>query len=134
MRSLPKIAYSIDDVRSWSPKDAAVTLGVFDGVHLGHKRIIRDLLESRKSGSIREAYLITFDPHPLAITHSKMRPPTLSILKERVRLLQEYDLDGVLVLHFDHDLANVDYRTFIKKYLLQTFNMKRLVLGYDCYF
>ncbi len=134
MKSLPKVAYSIDDVRSWSPKDAAVTLGVFDGVHLGHKRIIRDLMESRKAGSISEAYLITFDPHPLAITHSKMRPPTLSILKERVWLLQQFDLDGVLVLHFDHDLANVDYRIFIQKYLLKTFSMKRLVLGYDCYF
>jgi riboflavin kinase/FMN adenylyltransferase len=134
MKSPPKVAYSIDDVRSWSPKDAAVTLGVFDGVHLGHKRIIADLVESKKAGSIGEAYLITFDPHPLAITHSKMRPPTLSVLKERVHLLKQFDLDGVLVLHFDHDLANVDYRIFIQKYLLQLFNMKRLVLGYDCYF
>jgi len=134
MKLLPKVAYSIDDVRSWSPKSAAVTLGVFDGVHLGHKRIIKDLIESKKSGSIEEAYLITFDPHPLAITHSKMRPPTLSILKERIRLLQQFELDGILVLHFDHDLANVEYRTFIHRYLLQLFNMKRLVLGYDCYF
>ena len=127
-----KVAYSIDEVRSWAPKDAAVTLGVFDGVHLGHKAIIRDLLDSSKSSG--GCYLITFDPHPLVVTHSRMTPPLLTTLDERVDLLSRFDLDGILVLKFDDDLADVEYRDFIRKYLLRGLNMKRLVLGYDCYF
>ena len=130
----PRIAYSTDEVRAWAPKDAAVTLGVFDGVHLGHKRIVSDLVEARKSPSIRGCYLITFDPHPLVVTHSKMTPPMLTTLDERLHLLQQFGLDGILVLKFDQDLADVDYRSFIHRYLLQAFNMKLFILGYDCYF
>jgi len=131
---MPRVAYSVEDVRSWMPKDAAVTLGVFDGVHLGHKKIVNDLVSSKSAGSINGCYLITFDPHPLVVTHSKMNPPMLTTLDERIHLLSEFDLDGILVLDFNEELASVDYRTFIRKYLMQGFNMKRLVLGYDCYF
>jgi riboflavin kinase/FMN adenylyltransferase len=132
--SNPKLGHSIDEVASWAPKNTAVTLGVFDGVHLGHKKIISELVESRNRGSLGGCYLITFDPHPLVVTHSKMTPPMLTTLDERIRLLREFDLDGIVVLEFDRELANVDYETFIDKYLLRAFDMRLFVLGYDCYF
>lgn len=129
-----RVAYSVDDVRSWAPKDAAVTLGVFDGVHLGHKRIIKELVESRDRDAIHGCYAITFEPHPLVVTHSRMTPPLLTTLDERLHLLAQFDVDGILVLRFDKELANVAYRSFIEKYLLRALGMKLLVLGYDCCF
>jgi riboflavin kinase/FMN adenylyltransferase len=133
MRVLP-VAHSLDDVRRWAPRDAALTLGVFDGVHLGHKRIIDDLVSSRNAGALGGCYLITFDPHPLVVTHSKVVPPMLTTLDERIELLSRFDLDGVLVLRFDEELANVTYPAFVQKYLVRAFDMKLLILGYDCRF
>lgn len=129
-----KTAYSIDDVRSFAPANSAVTLGVFDGVHVGHRRTVEVLVEARKREDIDKLYLITFDPHPLVITHAKMMPPMLTTIDERVHLLSKFDLDGVVVLPFDEQLARIDYRTFLQEYLLEPFDMRLLVLGYDCHF
>ncbi len=130
----PKIARSPEDIRAMAPKNSAVTLGVFDGIHLGHKRIIKELIHSKRRDAIDACYLVTFDPHPLVVTHSKMMPPMLTTIDERIALLSECDLDGILVLKFDEHLSGVDYRTFLRRYLIRPFDMKHLVLGYDCHF
>ncbi len=130
----PKIARSLEQVREMAPSNSAVTLGVFDGVHLGHREVMKALLHARKLEGIDECYLVTFDPHPLAVTHSKMMPPMLTTIEERIALLSRYDLDGILVLKFDEHLAGLDYREFLDRYLVRPFDMKHLVLGYDCHF
>ena len=130
----PVVARSVEDLRAIAPKNSAVTLGVFDGVHLGHKSIVRELVRARRREGIDQCYLVTFDPHPLVVTHSKMMPPLLTTIEERISILSRYDLDGILVLNFDEQLAGVEYRAFLDRYLLKPFDMKHLVLGYDCHF
>jgi riboflavin kinase/FMN adenylyltransferase len=132
--AVPFVARSLDDIHRAAPRGSAVTLGVFDGVHLGHQRIIDELVHARKRPGIHQCYLVTFDPHPLVVTHSRMTPPTLTTIEERVALLSRYDLDGILVLRFDEHLAGLDYRVFLERYLIRPFDMKHLVLGYDCHF
>ncbi|UCH82595.1 MAG: riboflavin biosynthesis protein RibF [Candidatus Latescibacterota bacterium] len=132
--SRPVIARSIEDVRQFAPRNGAVTLGVFDGVHLGHEQIINTLIRARRRDGIDGCYLITFDPHPLVVTHSRMMPPMLTTTDERVTLLSRFDLDGILVLQFTEDLAALDYRVFLDRYLIKPFDLKYLVLGYDCHF
>ncbi len=129
-----RVARSLDEVLAMAPGRSAVTLGVFDGVHLGHQRIVHELVHSKKLAGIEQSFLVTFDPHPLAVTHSRMMPPLLTTVDERIALLSSYDLDGILVLKFDAQLASVEYRAFLEKYLIRPFNMKHLVLGYDCHF
>jgi riboflavin kinase/FMN adenylyltransferase len=63
-----------------------------------------------------------------------MMPPMLTTVDERIALLCRYDIDGILVLEFDEQLSALDYRTFLDKYLVRPFDMKRLILGYDCRF
>lgn len=128
------VAHSLEDVKALAPRAAAVTLGVFDGVHLGHREIIEELVRCRRRSRVRRCYLITFDPHPLVVTHSRTTPPMLTTPDERVELLGEFDLDAVVVLKFDAALANLDYRVFLERCLLRPFDMKTLVLGYDCRF
>jgi riboflavin kinase/FMN adenylyltransferase len=130
----PKIARSLEQVRVMAPRNSAVTLGVFDGVHLGHREVMKELLHARKLPGIDQCHLVTFDPHPLVVTHSKMMPPMLTTIEERIVLLSRYDLDGILVLKFDEQLAGVDYREFLDRYLVRPFDMKHFVLGYDCHF
>jgi len=130
----PRVARSLKDVRAFSPRASAVTLGVFDGVHVGHHRIVDELVRARKLPGIERCYLVTFDPHPIVVTHSRIMPPMLTTIDERIALLSGYAVDGILVLKFDEQIAGLDYRMFLEKYLIRPFDMKHLVLGYDCHF
>jgi riboflavin kinase/FMN adenylyltransferase len=132
--TVPVVARSLDDIRRTAPQNSAVTLGVFDGVHLGHRRIIEEIVRARKRPGVDRCYLVTFDPHPLVVTHSRMTPPILTTIEERVALLSRFELDGILVLKFDESIAMMDYRAFLERYLIRPFDMKHLVLGYDCHF
>lgn len=129
-----KIIYSIDELAFADLKNTAVTIGVFDGVHRGHVKIINELINFREMGWADSAYLITFYPHPLTVTHSRMTPPILSTIEERIELLQEYPLDGIFVIQFDAEIANLSYRTFLSRYLINAFRMKHLIIGYDFHF
>ncbi len=129
-----KVANSLEDLVAMGPKQSAVTLGVFDGIHRGHRRIIDSLIHCKDTGSARSCYLITFDPHPVVVTHSRIMPPVLTTIEERISLLRTFPLDGVLVIHFDPEVADTDYRVFLDKYLLKALDMKVLLLGYDCHF
>lgn len=128
------IFYSIDEAGSAGLKNTAVTIGVFDGVHRGHVKIINELINFREMGWADSAYLITFYPHPLTVTHSRMTPPILSTIEERIELLREYPLDGIFVIKFDAEMADLDYRTFLSRYLVNALRMKHLIIGYDFHF
>jgi riboflavin kinase/FMN adenylyltransferase len=127
-----KIARSIDELER--PVPSAVTLGVFDGVHRGHQRILEELIARRDGGHVESAWVITFDPHPVLVTHSRATPALLTTVDERLELLARLPLDGVFVLPFDEATARTDYREFIRRYFLDALNMRELVLGYDCHF
>jgi len=128
------VAYSLDEIRKLAPRASAVTLGVFDGVHLGHQAIIEELIRTGSASDIESVYLITFDPHPVVVTHSRETPPILSTIEERLDLLEQFPIDGVLVVRFDDKIKQTDYRDFIQEYLVDGLDMRSLVLGYDCHF
>ena len=129
-----KIARSLDELRGHAPRRSAVTLGVFDGVHRGHQRIIEELLARRDLGHAESAWLVTFDPHPVLVTHSLATPALLTTVDERLELLERFALDGVFVLPFDEETARTHYRDFIQRYFIDAMDMRELVLGYDCHF
>ena len=129
-----KVFTNLDELLAMRPKQTAVTLGVFDGVHLGHRCIIESLIRFRTAGQVKSCFLITFDPHPVVVTHSRITPPILTTIDERLDLLRCYFLDGVFVVRFDEEIANMEYRVFVDKYLVHALDMQQLVLGYDCHF
>ncbi len=129
------VAYSLDEVRErLAPRASVVTLGVFDGVHRGHRRIIEEVIERKSRDRLEGAYLITFDPHPVLVTRSRKTPPILSTIEERLELFSRFPLDGVFVVTFDEDTARIHYREFIERYLLGAMDVRHLVLGYDHHF
>jgi len=129
-----RVAHSLDEVKKLAPRASALTLGVFDGVHLGHRSIIEELINTGQNPGIESTYLITFSPHPVVVTRSREAPRILSTIGERLDLFERYPLDGVFVVRFDEKMRNTDYRDFIKEHLLEAFDMRCLVLGYDCHF
>jgi riboflavin kinase/FMN adenylyltransferase len=131
--SLP-VATGLAAAADLAPRNSALTLGVFDGVHRGHRRIIDTLSGRRGQDGVKSVFVMTFDPHPVVVTHSRETPPILSSIEERIELLSDCDIDGVLVVPFDEQVASMDYRDFIKRYFIEAMDMKELVLGYDCHF
>lgn len=110
-------------------KDTLLTIGIFDGVHLGHQRLISELLkEARKSKLL--SGVVTFRQHPQAVLAPSRWLPFLTDLAERERLLKEAGADIVIVLSFTRELARLSPERFLewlKKYL----GMRGLVIGYD---
>ncbi len=126
-----RITRSLEDLGRLGINRSVVTIGVFDGVHLGHRKIIESLVDRAKSDSIETSVLMTFYPHPLTVTHSKIAPPILSTTDERIELLSAFPLDVICVIPFTAKIAEMDYRDFIKIHLLGSLGMRHLVIGYD---
>lgn len=106
-----------------------VTIGTYDGVHSGHKQVIQRLVESAKEQGV-ESMLITFDPHPreaLGLGNISL----LSLLDEKVKLLEATDLDYLLVLPFTQQFSQLSAREFIHEYLVKTIKISGIILGYD---
>jgi len=111
--------------------DTAVTIGVFDGVHRGHTEVIRTLAGVKRAEGLSASLLLTFDAHPLAVTHPEMAPPLLTTLSEKLYLLARMEVDYAIVERFTAGTAATDYRDYISNVLVGTLGMRHLVVGYD---
>ena len=108
-------------------KDCVVAIGNFDGIHLGHQKILRILVrEARKYGLI--SLLLTFSPHPekvLGISSVKM----LQTLDQRLGEIEKYDLHYVVVLPFDQKFAHTPAEEFIRTIVIQKLKAKEVIVG-----
>ena len=106
----------------------AVTIGVFDGIHCGHQRILERLLE-RAAG--RPACLITFDPHPRAVLGTPQPNRLLTPIEERLEHLSRWPLAATAVLRFDAEMARMSYEDFAQRIFVAALGAQHLVLGYN---
>ncbi len=110
--------------------ESVVTIGTFDGVHLGHRKIIESLNKnSAKSG--RRSFLVTFDPHPRTVVSDDRKIKVLTTVNEKLAVLKKNGPDNILVVNFTREFSELDYRDFIEKYLIKGMNLKTLVIGHD---
>ncbi|MCK4862858.1 MAG: bifunctional riboflavin kinase/FAD synthetase [Dehalococcoidales bacterium] len=110
-------------------RDTIVTVGVFDGVHLGHIHLISELLEQAGQRGMLSA-MVTFRQHPEDLLSSKTKLPYLTDINTRIKLLQNEGVDIIVPLSFTKDLARLDARKFVG--LLQNhLKMRGLVIGSD---
>jgi riboflavin kinase / FMN adenylyltransferase len=110
-------------------QDSLITIGVFDGVHLGHKYLISQLKELAQKQGFRSV-AITFDKHPQEVLTPASYPPYLIDISEKTDLLKKEGIDALVVLTFTRELAVYSARSFLK--LLQTkLGMRGLVIGPD---
>ncbi len=109
----------------------AISIGVFDGVHRGHLRILETLCEARAREDVDRSLIISFDPHPLALVRPDDAPRMLSTIPERIELLAPLGADELLILPFTPELAGTPFDVFAREVLLEKLGMKHLVAGYD---
>jgi riboflavin kinase/FMN adenylyltransferase len=112
-------------------KNAVITIGTFDGVHLGHQQIIKQLNE--ESAQIAgETVIITFHPHPRKIIAAgKHDIKILNTLNEKIELLDEKGIDNLVVVPFNHSFSNQTATEYTENFLVKKFHPHTIIIGYD---
>ncbi len=111
-------------------RNAAITIGTFDGVHTGHRAILEQLKEEayRSDG---ETVVITFDPHPRRILNSNQAPALLTSMEERIERFERMGIDHLVIIPFDQAFSEMSAHEYVTKFLVRLFNPKIIVIGYD---
>ncbi|HKJ32868.1 MAG TPA: bifunctional riboflavin kinase/FAD synthetase [Balneolales bacterium] len=111
--------------------NTVLTVGTFDGVHEGHKTIIKRVVDSAKKINARSA-LITFDPHPREILQpGKSGIKLLTTLEERAEILNDLGISVMVVIPFDRDFSLLSSEDFIKNIIFEKIGVSKFVIGYD---
>lgn len=108
----------------------AVTVGTFDGVHLGHLDVIARLNARARADGLK-SLAITFDPHPLEVVNPSAAPQLLTVGDEKMEVLAESGLDYLAVLDFTPRLAALSAEAFVDEILCTRFHMRDLLIGHD---
>ena len=109
--------------------NSVVTVGTFDGVHRGHRAIVRYLTRRAEKRSGRST-VVSFDPHPRQVVHGDP-VPLLTTVEERAALLEELGLDRFVVIPFTNAFAQLQAVDYVEEVLLETVGLKEIVIGYD---
>jgi riboflavin kinase / FMN adenylyltransferase len=107
----------------------ALTIGSFDGVHLGHVDVIRHVIAAAPADRA-QSVLITFEPHPRCVLDPANCPQSITTLQEKLALIESAGIDHAIVLRFDRELASLSPQEFIDR-LATVMDLRRWVIGYD---
>lgn len=111
-------------------KNAVVTIGNFDGVHIGHQALLHTVVE--KAEAIKgTSTAITFDPHPMRVLTENDHPPQITLLEQKTELIARSGIDVLIEIPFDMAFAAISARDFVEKLLVGSIGMKALVVGKD---
>src|SRR5579872_5078733 len=107
---------------------SALTIGNFDGVHFGHRRILRRLVEiARERGW--KASVLTFDPHPTRVVAPGRAPRLMTSPERRSELMQEEGIEQLLILPFTHELAKLSPEDFVSRLLVERLGARAVLVG-----
>lgn len=109
---------------------SVIALGTFDGVHLGHQQIIKQLLQEAQTHHLKPI-IVTFFPHPSHVLTPDKPLKLLNSIDERVKLLNDNGVENVYVQEFSKDFSNQSAKDFVINVLIKELNVKTLIVGYD---
>ncbi len=116
---------------SFSLKRPVATIGIFDGVHMGH-RFILDHLKAQAEAHGGETVVVTLWPHPRIVLHKELHEfKLLHTRQEKIREMERYGIDHLVVVPFDKEIASLTACDFVQKYLVERLGVEVLLLGYD---
>ncbi|RMH87322.1 MAG: bifunctional riboflavin kinase/FAD synthetase [Calditrichaeota bacterium] len=117
------------------PDPSAVTVGTFDGFHLGHQAIISRLKEVARGNGLSTT-VVTFDPHPRKVVGNPHNHPIrlLTTTEEKLRLFEQTGVDQVVIIPFTREFAALSAEEFIRQVLLERLKAREIVIGYDHHF
>ncbi len=119
-----------EDIQPHVP--TSITVGSFDGIHLGHRQLIDRLLALAREHDLVST-VVTFEPHPKKVL-GKGDVHLLTDIEEKLELLQQLNIDQTLVIPFTREFARMDYRHFVRDILVERLNVREMVIGHDHHF
>jgi riboflavin kinase/FMN adenylyltransferase len=128
-----KIFHSINDFHatpSGSIKKTILTLGTFDGVHFGHKKILERVTQNTENGKY-ESLVLTFFPHPRMVLQDDSDIKLLNTLDEKIHLLEEIGIQNLVIHPFDEKFSRLTAEEFVKNVLVDQFHIQKIIIGHD---
>lgn len=113
-----------------SSHHTVVTIGTFDGVHIGHQKIIKRLINTGKLEGLKSV-ILTFFPHPRMVLQKDSNIKLINTIKERHDILDDLGLDYLLIKKFTQEFSRLSAEEFVKRILVDKINAKRVIIGYD---
>jgi riboflavin kinase / FMN adenylyltransferase len=124
-----QVHYNINQLPDF--RNAVITIGTFDGVHLGHRQIINKLKDEARAAN-GETVIITFHPHPRKVVSSTILGIRLiNTLDEKLELLEQLEIDHVVVVPFTDAFANQPAEEYVRNFLIDKFHPHTIIIGYD---
>lgn len=123
-----KIFHSIKDFSS--SKKTILTLGTFDGVHIGHKKILEKVIQSTLDDTY-ESLVLTFFPHPRMILQERSEIKLLNTISEKINLLEQLGIQNLVIHPFDESFSRLTAEEFVKTVLVEQFKIHKIIIGYD---
>jgi riboflavin kinase/FMN adenylyltransferase len=114
-------------------KNTVITLGTFDGIHLGHRKIIDGVIRRAENLNAR-SFLITFDPHPRSVVSKGHAIKLLNTLPEKIDILNGLGVQNLLIINFTKEFSQLSSGEFFKNYIINKIGLKEIVIGYDHHF
>ncbi len=111
-------------------KNTVITVGTFDGVHLGHKKILSTLRHRAKQLHLNDV-VVTFRVPPRLILNPNANIKVLTLIDEKIKLIEQQGISFLYILPFDRQMAQLPAEEFVRRYLVQGLGMKHLVVGFD---
>jgi len=128
-KNILKTFWSILDFKSHTKKNI-ITIGTFDGVHLGHKSILEKMKNATQNNQY-ESLVLTFFPHPRMVLQQDSSIKLLNTIDEKATLLEKFGIDNLIIHPFDEAFSNLSAEEFVKNILVDKLNIHKIIIGHD---
>ena len=123
------VYYGIDAFKPL--KNAVLTQGTFDGVHLGHQKILRTLINEAQKDS-GESVVLTFFPHPrMVLFPDDHQVKLIDTMDEKISLMEQFGVQHLVIQEFNYELSRLSALEFVRNELVTKLGMRKLIVGYD---
>lgn len=123
-----KLFESINEFRS--TRKTILTLGTFDGVHIGHKKILERLTQNTENGKY-ESLVLTFFPHPRMVLQEKSEIKLLNTISEKSKLLEKSGIENLVIHPFNESFSRLTAEEFVHSILVNQFHIQKIIIGHD---
>lgn len=123
-----KLFHSINDFQS--TKKTILTLGTFDGVHIGHKKILERITQNTENGKY-ESLVLTFFPHPRMVLQEKSEIKLLNTITEKSKLLEATGIENLVIHPFNESFSRLTAEEFVHSILVDQFHIQKIIIGHD---
>ena len=118
------------NLKSYSKNPSVITIGTFDGVHLGHQKIINRLIDVANEKQL-ESTILTFFPHPRMVLQKNVEIKLINTIDEREAILSNSDINNLVVKKFTKEFSKLSAHDYVKQILVDGLNAKHIIIGYD---